>query len=198
VLVVNPKLPVHSVKELIAYTRKNPDKVLYATAGVGTPPHLTLARFNKAAGVNIIGVPYKGAAQSLLDVVAGREQVYSGAFGTVVPFVKSGKLRALAVLDKHRSKVLPDVPTIAEAGLPGVEVNAWYGLLAPKGTPREIVDKIAKAVAQAVVTPEVEQTLKKLGNSPVTDMGPDKFAAFLKSDFPKWADAVKAAGAKAN
>lgn len=198
IMAVNPSLPVHSVAELIGYAKAHPGQVLYATAGAGTPPHLTMARFTKRAGVNLVGVPYKGAAESLRDVVAGREQVYSGALGTAVPFVKTGQLRALAVLDSRRSHLLPNVPTISEAGLSGLEVNAWYGLFAPKGTPAEILNVIDKGVTDALQSDQVMRTLDTLGDEPVKGVGPQQFSEFLKSDFVKWKDAVQAAGAKVN
>lgn len=196
VLAVNSAFPVNSLKELIDYAKANPAKVLYATAGVGTPPHLTWARLKELTGTDIAQVSYKGASQSLLDVVAGRVQVYSGATGTVVPYVKAGKLRALAVLDKQRSKMLPDVPTATEAGVPGLEVNAWYGLFAPAGTPPEIVNQISVDLTKALHAPEVLSVLESLGNAPIYNIGPDKFTAFLKADLLKWKKAVDAAGAR--
>jgi tripartite-type tricarboxylate transporter receptor subunit TctC len=195
-LVVTPSFPVHSMQELIAYAKANPDKVLYATSGAGTPPHLTWARLNKLAGINITAVPYKGASASLIDVVAGREQIYSGATGTIVAYVKAGRLRPLAILDKHRTKVLPDVPTIAEAGLPNLEVNAWYGLFAPAGTPRDIIDRVNKELAKSLTDKDVQKTLALLGDEPLFGIGPDEFTKFLKSDFVKWREAVAIAGQK--
>lgn len=196
VLAVNPALSVHSLKELVDYAKANPAKVLYATAGVGTPPHLTWARLKELTGVDIVQVTYKGAAQSLLDTVAGRVQVYSGATGTVVPYVRAGKLRALAVLDKQRAKMLPEVPTATEAGVPGLEVNSWYGLFAPAGTPPEVVEQIHADLIKALHVPSVLNVLESLGNSPIYDVGPDAFATFLKSDLVKWKKAVDAAGAR--
>lgn len=196
VLAVNPAFPVNSLKELVAYAKTNPAKVLYATAGIGTPPHLTWARLKELTGTDIVSVSYKGASQSLLDVVAGQVQVYSGATGTVVSYVKAGKLRALAVLDKQRAKMLPDVPTATEAGVPGLEVNSWYGLFAPAGTPPEIVKQINADLMKALKTPEVLTVLENLGNAPIYDVGPAEFTTFLKADLVKWKKAVDAAGAR--
>ena len=193
-LVVTSSFPVHSVNELIAHTKANPGKAMFATPGPGTIDHLGWALLNKIAGGSIVAVPYKGSAGSLIDVVAGRVEIYSGATGTLVNYVKSGKLRPLAVFEKERTKVLPDVPTIAELGLPNLEMNAWYGLFAPAGTPREIIDEINKEVAKSLATKDVQDTLALLGNAQVTGVGPDEFREFLKADFVKWREAVALAG----
>jgi tripartite-type tricarboxylate transporter receptor subunit TctC len=193
-IVVNPSLPVKSVSELIAYAKANPGKALYATPGPGTIDHLAWAQINKIAGGDIIAVPYKGSAASLIDVVAGRVQIYSGATGTLVNYSKSGQLRPLAVFESDRAKVLPDVPTIAEAGQPDLLMNAWYGLFAPAGTPREIIDQINTQVAKALETKDVQDTLALLGNAPIFGVGPDQFEKFLKTDFDKWRKAVALAG----
>jgi len=193
-LVVTSSFPVHSVKELIAYAKANPGKSLFATPGPGTIDHLGWALLNKIAGNTIVAVPYKGSAASLIDVVAGRVEIYSGATGTLVSYAKSGQLRPLAVFEKERTKVLPDVPTIAEVGLPDLEMNAWYGLFAPAGTPREIINQINNEVAQSLATKDVQDTLALLGNAPVFGVGPDEFGEFLKADFIKWREAVAIAG----
>jgi tripartite-type tricarboxylate transporter receptor subunit TctC len=185
-IVVNPSLPVKSMSELIAYAKANSGKLLYATPGPGTIDHLAWAQINKIAGGGIVAVPYKGSAASLLDVVAGRVQIYSGATGTLVNYVKSGQLRPLAVFESDRANVLPDVPTISEAGQPDLLMNAWYGLFAPAGTPREIVDQINTQVAKALETKDVQDTLALLGNAPIFGVGPDQFEKFLKTDFEKW------------
>jgi tripartite-type tricarboxylate transporter receptor subunit TctC len=186
VIVVNSSLPVTSVSELIAFAKANPQKTFYATPGPGTIDHLAWAQINRIAGGSIVAVPYKGSAASLIDVVAGRVKIYSGATGTVVQYVKSGQLRPLAVFEDERAKVLPDVPTIAEAGQPDLLMNAWYGLFAPAGTPREIIDEINTQVSKAVETKEVQDTLALLGNAPIVGIGPDQFGKFLKEDFGKW------------
>jgi tripartite-type tricarboxylate transporter receptor subunit TctC len=193
-IVVNPSLPVKSLSELIDYAKANPDKAFYATPGPGTIDHLAWAQINKIAGGDIIAVPYKGSAASLIDVVAGRVQIYSGATGTLVNYSKSGQLRPLAVFESDRAKVLPDVPTIAEAGQPDLLMNAWYGLFAPAGTPREIIDQINTQVAKALETKDVQDTLALLGNAPIFGVGPDQFEKFLKTDFDKWRKAIALAG----
>lgn len=193
-IVVNSSLPVNSVGELIAYAKANPSKALYATPGPGTIDHLAWAQINKIAGGSIVAVPYKGSAASLVDVVAGRVQIYSGATGTLVNYVRSGQLRPLAVFETDRAKVLPDVPTIAEAGQPDLLMNAWYGLFAPAGTPREIIDQINTQVAKALESKDVQDTLALLGNAPIFGVGPEQFQKFLKTDFDKWHKVVAVAG----
>jgi tripartite-type tricarboxylate transporter receptor subunit TctC len=193
-IVVNPSLPVRSVSELIAYAKANAGKGLYATPGSGTIDHLAWAQINKIVGGGIVAVPYKGSAGSLIDVVAGRVQIYSGATGTLVNYAKSGQLRPLAVFESDRAKVLPDVPTISEAGQPDLLMNAWYGLFAPAGTPREIVDEINTQVAKALKTTDVQDALNLLGNAPIFGVGPDQFRKFLKTDLEKWHKVVETVG----
>jgi len=193
-LVVHPSLPVKSVNELIAYGKANPGKVLFATPGPGTIDHLAWVQINKITGGAIGAVPYKGSAASLIDVVAGRVQIYSGATGTLVNYAKSGQLHPLAVYETDRAQPLPEVPTIVEAGHPDLLMNAWYGLFAPAGTPRDIIDEVNTQVAKALDTKEVQDTLALLGNARISGVGPDKFAAFLKADFEKWRDVVALAG----
>jgi tripartite-type tricarboxylate transporter receptor subunit TctC len=193
-IVVNSSVPVKSVDELIAYAKANPGKALYATPGPGTIDHLAWAQINKIEGGSIVAVPYKGSASSLVDVVAGRVQIYSGATGTLVNYVRSGQLRPLAVFETDRAKVLPDVPTIVEAGYRDLLMNAWYGLFAPSGTPREIIAQINTQVAKALESKDVQDTLAMLGNAPIFGVGPDRFQNFLKIDFEKWRGVVALAG----
>jgi tripartite-type tricarboxylate transporter receptor subunit TctC len=194
VMVVHPSVPAKTVKELVTYMHKSPTKLMYATGGSGTLPNLAMVIFMREAGVEMEQISYRGSGGSMLSMVAGTEQVYIGALGTVAPYITSGQLRPIAVLDQHRSKLLPDVPTIVEAGLPNAEARSWYGLLAPVGTDRAIVSKIAAGVKRALREPDVLKVLDALGDDPIgTD--PDTFAEFLKSDLKKWGDAVQAAGA---
>lgn len=195
ILVVHPSLPVASVRELIAHAKANPGKILYASAGNGTLNHLAPEMLKTMAGVDMVHVPYKGALAALADVISGREQLYIGAMVSTVPHVKSGRLRALAITGKKRSNVLPDLPTMAESGLPDYDVSAWYGMLAPAGTPRPIVDKINREVRTALQAPDIRQRLAAEGSEPVGS-SPEEFGAFLKAETTKWAKAVKAAGAK--
>lgn len=194
-LVTNPSFPAKSVAELVAYAKANPGKLLFATPGPGTIDHLGWAMLNKVANNGIVVVPYKGSAGgALLDVVAGRVQAYSGATGTLASYVKNGQLRGLATFETDRTSVLPNVPTIAEAGYPDLTMNAWYGLFVPAGTPRAIIEEVNSQIQKVLPTEQIKDTLAKLGNKPIVGVGPDQFAKFLKSDFEKWHDAVQIAG----
>ncbi len=194
-LVVYPSLPVNSVKELIEFAKANPRKILYASAGNGTPPHLAAELFKAATGVDMIHVPYKGAVPALVDVLAGQCQLWIGALASPLPYVRAGRLPALAVTGKARSNLLPNVPTMAEAGLPDYDVSSWYALLAPAGTPRSIVEKISQEAGRAVQTPVIKQQLASDGAEAIGS-SPQEFALFLKNELSKWGKAVKLAGAK--
>jgi tripartite-type tricarboxylate transporter receptor subunit TctC len=195
VLVVHPSLPVNNVKELIAYGKANPGKILYASAGNGTLNHLGPEMLKAMAGIDMAHVPYKGAIAALADVMSGREQLYIGALISTVPHIKANRLRALAITGKQRSTVLPDLPTVAESGLPGFDVSAWYGLLARAGTPRSIIDQLNGEFVKAIRTPEILQRLAADGCEPVGS-SPEQFAHFIDSEIAKWGKVVKAAGAK--
>jgi tripartite-type tricarboxylate transporter receptor subunit TctC len=195
VLVVHPSLPATSLKELISYAKANPGKVLYASAGNGTLNHLAPEMLKAMAGIDLVHVPYKGAIAALTDVISGREQVYIGALVSTVPHIKSGRLRAIAITGKARSPLLPDLPTVAESGLPHYDVSAWYGVLAPAGTPRSAVDRINTHIKKTVGSREMQQQLAEQGSEAVAG-SPEQFAAFLDVELKKWAAAVKLAGAK--
>ncbi len=195
VLVVHPSLPARSVKELIGYAKANPGKILYASAGNGTLNHLAPEMFKSMAGIDMVHVPYKGAVAAIADVMSGREQVYIGALASTVPHIKSGRLRALAITGARRSTVLPDLPTVIESGVPGYDVNSWYGLLAPAGTPRPIIDKVNGEVKKALRTNEIQERLAADGSVAVGST-PEEFAKFIRSEMSKWEKVVKAAHAK--
>ncbi|GAA4334415.1 tripartite tricarboxylate transporter substrate binding protein [Pigmentiphaga soli] len=194
IMVAHPDVPANNVKELIALAKARPDGLVYASAGNGTLNHLAPEMFKSMAGINMVHVPYKGALAALNDVMAGRGQIYVGALISTVPQIKAGKIKAIAVTGAHRSPVLPDVPTIAESGVPGYDVAAWYGLLAPAGTPQAIVDKINKEVVRIVKEPEFAKRLADDGNE-VVGSSPKEFATFLDSEIAKWRKAVVSAGA---
>ncbi|HSQ05160.1 MAG TPA: tripartite tricarboxylate transporter substrate binding protein [Burkholderiales bacterium] len=195
VLVVHPSLPVKSVKELIAYAKANPGKILYASAGNGTLNHLAPEMFKAMAGIDMVHVPYKGAVAAVADVMSGREQVYIGALASTVPHIKSGRLRALAITGARRSQVLPELPTVIEAGLAGYDVNSWYGLLAPAGTPRPIIDKVNDEVRKALRTSDIQERLAADGSVAVGG-SPKEFGSFIAAEMKKWGKVVKSAGAK--
>jgi tripartite-type tricarboxylate transporter receptor subunit TctC len=187
VLVVHPSVPARSVKELVALAKARPGELLYASPGHGTIPHLTMELFASMAKIRMLHVPYKGAAPARIDLTAGRV-----AASTIIAYVPDGKLRALAVTSARRSVVAPDIPTISEAGLPGFELVQWYGLLAPAGTPGEIIARLHKHTVAVLRTADMEEHLGKNGGE-VVGSSPVEFGAFLKAETAKMANAVKAA-----
>jgi tripartite-type tricarboxylate transporter receptor subunit TctC len=195
VLEVNPSLPVKSVQELIAYAKSNPGKLYFGSAGNGSSHHLAGELFDTMAGVKMTHVPYRGTAAANTDIIAGQIQVIFDTLPSAMPFVKSGQLRALAVSSLQRDPSLPNLPTLAESGLPGYEVGSWYGLLAPAGTPSAIVDKISRLVADIVRRPEIKKKLLEQGATPVGDT-PTEFATHIAIELKKWAPVVRASGAQ--
>ena len=188
VLVVHPSVPAKSVKELIALAKARPGEILYASPGHGTIPHLTMELFATMANIRMVHVPYKGAAPARLDLTAGRV-----ATATIIAYVPDGKLRVLAVTSARRSAAAPAVPTISEAGLPGFEMVQWYGLLAPAGTPREVIARLHKEVVVVLKGADIRDHLARNGGDVVAS-APEEFAAFIKSETVKMAKVVKAAG----
>ena len=196
-LLVPAALPAQSVKDLVAMAKEKPGSLNYSSAGQGTTQHLAGELFKLRTGTNIVHVPYKGSSPAMTALIAGDVQL--GFFNPVAagPHVASGRLRALAVAGAKRTALLPDVPTMKEAGFPGVEVALWYGLLAPKQTPREIVQTLAGAVAKATRDEEVKKRLAADGAEPVGNT-PDEFDRQLKEDIAKYGEVVRVSGAKAN
>src|SRR5215203_125473 len=196
VLVVNPELPVHSVKELIAAAKEKPGQLQYASAGVGSFQHLGGELFKFMAGVNLLHVPFKGGGPAMIDVVGGHTKVMFSSLVQTTPHIKSGKLRAIGVGSKERSKVLPDVPSVAEAGVPTYEAVNWWGIVAPAGTPQPIIDKLHAALTAAQDTAEVEKQFASEGAT-VVKKSPAEFGAFMVSEMNKWEQVVKKGGIKA-
>jgi len=192
ILVVNPKSNLNSVKELIALCKAHPDKALDSNV-IGSMPHFASELFAQQAGIKLTQVPYQGSPQAVQDVVADRTLMTFSPVSTVVGLIAAGKLKALATTTSQRASALPDVPTMVESGLPGVQTSLWFGLLAPAGTPRPIVDKLAAAAKQAVHSPAAIAALSKSGDDPL-DGGPDEFAAFMKSEIARWNKVARAAG----
>jgi tripartite-type tricarboxylate transporter receptor subunit TctC len=190
VLTVNPDLPVHSVKELIALAKAKPGELNYASAGVGSFQHLGGELFKLLAGVDIVHVPFRGGGPAMIDVMGGHTKIVFSSLIQTTPHVKSGQLRALATGGAKRNPVMPDVPTIAEAGVPGYEANNWWGMLAPAGTPPAIVEKLNKAVSAALDAPELQQQFAKEGAS-VVKMSPDEFGKYIVAETAKWGRVVK-------
>lgn len=195
VLVVNPALPVHSVKELVVYAKDHPGKLNFSSVGSGSMQHLSGELFQNLAKVEMTHVPYKGSAPALLDLTAGRIDLAFESMPTVLPHVRSGGLRALAVTTKRRSGLLPDVPTVDEAGLPGFDVTIWYGVFGPAGMPPEIVRKLNAAIVAAIRTPELSRQLADLGADKVGS-SPEELGAYLQQESAKWTGFMKAANIK--
>ncbi|MGH6683372.1 MAG: tripartite tricarboxylate transporter substrate binding protein [Pseudolabrys sp.] len=190
VLVVNPELPVHSVKELIALAKAHPGELQYASAGIGSFQHLGGELFKLKAGVNIVHVPFRGGGPAMVDVLGGHTKIMFSSLVQTTPHIKSGQLRALGTGGAKRNPVLPDVPTIAEAGVPGYEANNWWGMLAPAGTPPAIVEKLNKAVFAALDAPELQKQFAAQGAT-VVKMTPSEFDNYIKSETAKWGEVVK-------
>lgn len=189
-LVVNKSLPVETVQDLVRLAKSKPGKLFFASAGVGTPPHLAGELFKTMAGVDIVHVPYKGNAQALTDTVGGEVSLTFPTLPSAMPFVKNGTLRALAVTGSHRSASALDVPTVAESGVPGYDATSWYGVVAPAGTPPRIVDKLQGIMAASLKQPDMQKTLTDLGLEAVGS-SPAEFSAQIKDEIEKWAKVVK-------
>jgi tripartite-type tricarboxylate transporter receptor subunit TctC len=196
-LAVNPNLGVTSLRELIAYVKKNPGKVNYATSGNGSAPHLSAVLFMRLAGVEMVHVPYKGGAPSVQSVLAGDTQLAFATPPSVLPLVQAGRLRALATTSRKSSPLLPGVPGMIEAGLPDYEISFWYGFFVPTGTPAEAVKKLFAATEQALQHPAMAKTLAREGTETSGSTSPEDFARFLREDAKLWARLVKESGAKA-
>ena len=195
VLVLHPSAPASSVEQLIAAARLKP--LLGGSGGVGSPGHLALELFNMMAGVKITHVPYKGSAPALVDVIAGNIQVIFSTLTPALPHIKSGRIKALAVTSLKRSELVPELPTVAEAGLKGFEVTGWYGVLAPAQTPRTLIDRLNSEIVKALQSPDVKQNLLAQGFE-ISPSSPQAFSAFIRMELAKWAKVVKFSGAKPN
>jgi tripartite-type tricarboxylate transporter receptor subunit TctC len=195
VLVVNPKFPAATMAELIAYAKANPGKLNYATSGFGTAAHLSAELFKSAAKVDLVPVSYKGAAPALQDLIAGHVQVMFATSASVVGFLKSGTLRPLAVTTLKRFSLMPDLPTVAELGLPGFDATTWHGLVAPAGTPRDVIDTLNRATVQTLKDADTLRQLHDIGVE-VAASTPEEFGTYIRSEIPKWAAVVKASGAQ--
>jgi len=192
ILTVHPGLPVNSVKELIAYAKKSPSKLNYASTGNASLAHLATELFAYTAGIELVHVPYKGVGAALPDMLSGQIQLSLLSVGSVYSHVRSGKLKALAIATRNRAQVAPQLPTMIEAGVPGFEVTQWHGLLAPRATPRAIVDRLYREVAAAVKQPDVASRFALDGTEGIGS-SPAEFAAHLKAEREQWAKVVKIA-----
>lgn len=195
VLVIHPSLPARNVKEFVAFVKARPGQINFASAGVGTSPHLSMELLLVLAKLNMVHVPYKGSGPGVTDLVAGHVPVMMPNMLSAQPHIKSGRLRALGVTGTKRAPGADDIPTIAEAGVAGYEAVQWYGVLAPAATPRDIITRLHTGVVRALQNPEVRQRLLNDGAEPVGS-SPEEFAAYLRSETTKWAQVIKAAGIK--
>lgn len=197
VLVVHPSLPAKSVKDLVALAKARPGQINYASAGAGTNLFLIAELFKSATGTDIVHIPYKGTAPAVIAMLSGESQMMFGGITGVMHHVNTNRLRAIAVTSPNRSSLLPQVPTLIESGLRGVDVASWYALLAPAGTPRPILDRLSQHVAQMATQPEYRKELEKQAFETLSTT-PDHFAAFMKEELEKWARVIKTAGIKRN
>jgi tripartite-type tricarboxylate transporter receptor subunit TctC len=195
VLVVNTDLPVHTVSELIDYARARPDALSYASSGSGAAPHLAAEAFKQATGISMQHIPYKGSAPALTDLVAGSVQLMFDSMPSAMPYVKSGRIRPIAVTTAQRVPALAELPTVGEAGVAGFDISTWYGVWAPRATPASIAKRLHAEVVKALALPDVRERFAALGADPVGS-SPDQFAAFCRNELAKWAQVVQRSGAQ--
>lgn len=192
VLLVHPSLPVSDIKELVAYAKAHPGKLNFGSGGVGNPGHLAMELLKNLAQIDLIHVPYKGAAPAMVGLIGGEVMVQASSIPAAVPHIQSGKVRALAVLSEERSPLLSSVPTAKEAGMESLVVTSRYGFLAPAGTPRDIIDRLNAAWAKGAALPDTRERLTSIGEEPMTST-PEQYLEFLKKEIPRWGKVIKAA-----
>ena len=195
-LATGPATPFKNVKEVITYAKQNPDKLNYASSGNGTPGHVGFELFKFMTGTTIAHVPYKGGAAGITDLMAGRVQLMLESTNSITPYAKSGRVRGLAVSGPKRSEALPDVPTLAEAGVPGYEATTWTGMVAPVGMPRAVVLKLNAEINQMIASNSYRDKVSAIGSEPMGSSTPEQFGEFIRKESVKWADVIKRAGAK--
>jgi len=197
VAVVHPSIPVRSVKELIAFVKARPGQINFGSSGTGSSVHMSGEMLKVMAGLTMTHIAYKGNPQAVTDLMTGQIELMITNMPSVIPFIKAGRLRALAVTTKERSSALPELPTMQEAGIPGYESSAWFGLLGPAGTPRDVINKTNAEVQRVLKLPDVKQNLASQGAEPLF-MSAEEFGAFIRDETAKWAKVVKAAGVHAD
>jgi tripartite-type tricarboxylate transporter receptor subunit TctC len=195
ILVVNPQVPANSVMELVSLAKKHPGKLNYASSGSGAAAHLAGELFKTMAGVDLVHVPYKGAQPALTDVIAGQVQVMFATSASVIPFIKAGKLRALAVTTAQRSPSVPELPTVAEAGVPGFEAITWHGVVVPAATPAPLIERLNRDIVGVLRMPDLRERLATFGAEVVAGT-PREFADYIAAEIPKWAKVVRDSGAR--
>ena len=194
-LAASPKAPFTTVRELIDYAKKNPDKLSNASSSNGSPGHVSGELFKYMTGTEIVHVPYKGGAPAIADLIAGNVQLMFESTNSIAPHVQNGRVRALAVTGAQRAHALPQVPTMIEAGVPGYEVTAWSGIIAPAGLPRPILERLNAAVNRTIVEPRTKERLEQMGSEGGGGT-PEEFGALIRKDSAKWAEVIKKSGAK--
>ena len=194
-LAIHPSVPARNVAELVRFAKARPGQINYASSGTGSTGHLVMEMFRLAVGINMVQIPYKGAGQALTDVVAGQVSlIFSNPLGSM-PYLKSGRLRGIAVSSAQRLSALPDIPTVAESGYPGFEATIWLSMLAPAGTPKDIVARLSSELGKIVQRPEVREWLTQQGLQPIGNT-PEQFSIRLKTDIEKWNKVIREAGIK--
>jgi tripartite-type tricarboxylate transporter receptor subunit TctC len=196
ILVVHPSVPARTVQELVAMAKARPGQILYASSGNGTPPHLAGEMFKSMTHINVVHVPYKNAAPAMVDVVGGQVHMMFGITSVTLGHVQSGRLRGLGVSSLQRSPLAPDLPTLAESGVPGYEVTGWNNLMAPANTPRAVIAKLSAEIQRAVQQPEVVKRLRGAGYDATPPHTPEQHGEFLRAEIAKWSRVVKESGAK--
>jgi tripartite-type tricarboxylate transporter receptor subunit TctC len=197
ILVVHPSLPARSLKEFIALAKSKPGQMAFASTGSGSTPHLSMEMLKSQAGINLVHIPYKGTPQAVIDLLSGQVQAMFANTLSVLPQVKAGRLRSLAISSAKRSAAVPELPTVAESGIPGYESGTWFALLAPAGTPRDIINRLNAELGKIVASSDMKAKLLDQGADPVT-MTPEQIRAFVKNELVKWTRVVKAVGIKAD
>jgi tripartite-type tricarboxylate transporter receptor subunit TctC len=196
VLIVNPQIPAQNLGELIAYAKKNPGKLTFASAGVGSASHLTAELFKQAAGIDILHVPYKGGGAATADLISGQVSMMLETIPNALPLARGGQMRALGVTTKERSANAPDIPTFAESGLPNFDVGAWTGLFVPAGTPKAVIDRLNAETVRIASDPVYTAQIRNMGTD-VASSSPDAFRAFVAKDVANWTEAIQRSGTKA-
>jgi tripartite-type tricarboxylate transporter receptor subunit TctC len=194
-LVVHPSVPARTVGELIALAKAKPGTIIYSSPGLGTPPHLIGEMLKLRTGIDIVHVPYKGSTGARNDIISGQIEMMFDSVPTMAPMIEAGRVKALGTSGRLRSPVLPDVPTLAEAGIPGYEATIWIGVMAPAGTPRGIVDTLNREINKILARPDIQESWKRQGANPMV-MQPEEFGSYIQSEIDRWAKLIKANGIK--
>jgi tripartite-type tricarboxylate transporter receptor subunit TctC len=195
-LATGPSSPFKNVPDIVTYAKQNPDKLNYASSGNGTPGHVGFELFKFMTGISITHVPYKGGAAGITDLMAGRVQLMLESTNSITPYAKAGRVRGLAVSGPKRSDALPEIPTLAEAGVPGYEATTWTGVVAPVGMPRAVVLKLNTELNQMIATQSYREKVTAIGSDPLGSSTPEEFSTFIRKESAKWADVIKRSGAK--